>query len=84
MTKADLHRLVDQLPEEAVDGAAVLLGSIATHRIDPDQAWFWTPEWLAGEREIDAARARGETGEVFDSEDAFLAALERDLKPLDR
>ncbi|MEO7194726.1 MAG: hypothetical protein ABIZ05_07865 [Pseudonocardiaceae bacterium] len=22
------------------------------HAIDPDQAWFWTPEWQAKEREI--------------------------------
>jgi hypothetical protein len=83
MTKADLHSLVDQLPDAAVDGAAVLLRSMTTHRIDPDQAWFWTPEWLSGEREIDAARARGERGEIFETDDAFLDALERELKPLD-
>jgi len=23
------------------------------HAIDPDQAWFWTPEWRAKEREVD-------------------------------
>jgi len=28
MTKADLHRLVDRLPDGAVDGAAILLDSI--------------------------------------------------------
>jgi hypothetical protein len=22
-------------------------------RIDPEQLWFWTPEWQAGEREVD-------------------------------
>ncbi|WP_435589786.1 hypothetical protein [Micromonospora aurantiaca (nom. illeg.)] len=26
---------------------------------DPDQAWFWTPEWQAGEREADADLAAG-------------------------
>ncbi|MGI8648551.1 MAG: hypothetical protein DLM55_06725 [Acidimicrobiales bacterium] len=32
--------------------------------IDPDQAWYWTPEWQAGEREVDEwiaeRKARGE------------------------
>jgi len=23
------------------------------HAIDPDQAWFWTPEWRVKEREVD-------------------------------
>ena len=26
--------------------------------IDPDQAWFWTPEWQGGEREADEEIAR--------------------------
>lgn len=31
--------------------------------IDPEQAWYWTPEWQAGEREVDewiaSRKARG-------------------------
>ncbi|MGH8605762.1 MAG: hypothetical protein ACREXR_24115, partial [Gammaproteobacteria bacterium] len=27
------------------------------HAIDPDQAWFWTPEWQAKEREVDEEMA---------------------------
>jgi hypothetical protein len=42
-----------------------------------DQAWFWTPEWQAGEREVDEHLAAGRT-ERFDSVDDFLAALERE------
>jgi len=28
--------------------------SIRIRVIDPDQAWYWTPEWQEGEREVDA------------------------------
>lgn len=42
--------------------------------IDATQAWFWTPEWQAGEREADAQGAAG-AGEAFDSGEQFLDAL---------
>jgi hypothetical protein len=45
--------------------------------IDASQAWFWTPEWQAGEREVDEAAARGEEGRVFASGEEFLEALEK-------
>lgn len=39
--------------------------------IPADQAWFWTPEWQAMEREADEALARGDY-ETFDTvEDAI-------------
>jgi hypothetical protein len=38
MTKAELHELVDRLPDAAVDGAALILGEIRDGRIDPEQA----------------------------------------------
>lgn len=41
----------------------------------PDQAWFWTPEWQAGEAEADADLAAGRST-VYASESAFLAALD--------
>jgi antitoxin (DNA-binding transcriptional repressor) of toxin-antitoxin stability system len=44
--------------------------------IDRDQAWFWTPEWQAKEREVDEERAAGGPGLVFDSGDEFIAYLE--------
>lgn len=43
--------------------------------VDPDQAWFWTPKWQDGEREASEQIAAGE-GEVFDSGDNFLRALD--------
>jgi len=82
MTKAELHELVDQLPDRAVDGAALLLGEIKHGRIDPEQAWFWTHEWQAKEHEADEDIAAGR-GTTYESDEAFLGALEEDMKPLD-
>lgn len=42
--------------------------------IDPSQAWFWTPEWQAKEREADAEGEAG-LGYYFDSAEEFLQAL---------
>jgi AbrB family looped-hinge helix DNA binding protein len=50
--------------------------------IIPDgQAWFWTPEWQAGEAAVDEATARGEQGEVFGSGGEFLHFLDENSKP---
>ena len=46
------------------------------HAIDPDQAWFWTPEWQAKEREVDDERAAGASDQDFASGEEFLAYLE--------
>lgn len=42
--------------------------------IDATQAWFWTPEWQAGEREADADRIAGRR-EAFTSGEELIAAL---------
>ncbi|MCB9438384.1 MAG: hypothetical protein H6673_15520 [Anaerolineales bacterium] len=42
--------------------------------VPDDQAWFWTPEWQAGEREVDEAYARGEY-EVFENVEDALTYL---------
>jgi vacuolar iron transporter family protein len=41
---------VDRLPDQAVDGVAILLREVTDGRIDPEQAWFWTREWQQLER----------------------------------
>jgi hypothetical protein len=74
MTKTELHELVEGLPESTLDGAAVLLRSLSDGRINPDQTWFWTPDWLSGELEADR-EAKTDPGEVYDDADAFKAAL---------
>lgn len=53
--------------------AGILL--LQRERIDPDQAWFWTPEWQEGEREADEDIAAGRVIH-FESGEEFLAALE--------
>ncbi len=42
--------------------------------VDASQAWFWTPEWQAGEREADTDVAAGR-GETFNSGEDLLDAL---------
>ena len=82
VTKAELHDLVERLPDSAVDAAAILLAEISEGRIDPDQAWFWTREWQTMEREAEADRLAGRvTG--YDGDAEFLAALDARTKPLD-
>jgi hypothetical protein len=56
MTKTELHDLVDGLPDDTLNGAAVLLRSLTERKIDPDQAWFWTLDWLSGELKPTARR----------------------------
>lgn len=82
MTKADLHQLVDRLPDQAVDGAAILLREVTDGRIDPEQAWFWTREWQVREREADDDLAAGRVTR-FESDEDFLAELDERMKPLD-
>jgi len=41
--------------------------------IDATQAWFWTTEWQAGEREADADLAAGRV-ENFESDETFVTA----------
>ncbi len=75
MTRAELHKLIDELPETAVDGAGVLLRGIIEGPVDPEQAWFWTPEWQRMEHEAEADKAAG-NGERYDGDEQFLAALD--------
>jgi hypothetical protein len=74
VTKAELHKLVDELPDDAVEGAGVFLRGVLEGPIDPDQAWFWTPEWQAKEREADADKAASR-GVFFGSDEEFIEHL---------
>jgi AbrB family looped-hinge helix DNA binding protein len=44
--------------------------------VDATQAWFWTPDWQAGEREASAQIAAGKV-EHFPNDERFLRALKR-------
>ena len=74
MTRAELHQIVDDLPEEAIDGASVMLHVIAAGAIDADQAWVWTPEWQAKLRGALEDLAAGRVTR-FDNDEDLLAAL---------
>ncbi len=49
----------------------------AAQASDPDQAWYWTAEWQAGEREADAEIAAGGL-KVHDSMEDLFADLDGD------
>ena len=74
MTKAELLQIVDELPENAVDGASVLLKRVALGQLDPGQAWAWSPEWQA---KLEASLLDVQTGRVahYSSNEEFLGAL---------
>lgn len=44
-------------------------------KLDPDQAYFWTPEWQAKEREVDEALKRGDF-RTFDTMEEMIAFLD--------
>jgi hypothetical protein len=74
MTKADLYRLVDDLPDDAVEDTAVLLKRITLRQLDPAQAWVWTDQW---QEQLRGSFADLEAGRIqrFDNGEEFLAAL---------
>ena len=74
VTRTELHQIVDDLPEEAIDGASVILRELATGAIDPDQAWAWTPEWQAKLRSALDDLAAGRVTR-FDNDEDLLAAI---------
>jgi bifunctional DNA-binding transcriptional regulator/antitoxin component of YhaV-PrlF toxin-antitoxin module len=63
-----------QLVVEVTSDGNILLRPVR----DPDQAWFWTEEWQAGEREADEEIAAGR-GTFYENGEAFLEAL-RELR----
>ncbi len=54
---------------------AARCGYVRPAEIDPDQAWFWTREWITGHIAGDINRAEGRSRVHLSTED-FLAALE--------
>jgi hypothetical protein len=76
MTGAELHEIIEQLPDEAVEGASILLKRLAARQIDPDQEWCWSDE---GQEKLRASLADIDTGRVR----SFQTA-EDSLEPSDR
>ena len=79
---AGIRRAASLQPGQAfaieLTGQGLVLRAVAPDGIpddiDPDQAWFWTPEWQAGERRADAEIAAGGLP-IYYSLEEFLAAL---------
>jgi hypothetical protein len=70
---AEVYRL-----REAINGyPEVSIRPITPEGTDPSQAWFWTPEWQAGERNVDEEIAAGRV-QTFDDVDALFAHLDRE------
>ncbi|MHB8672051.1 MAG: hypothetical protein ACYDAD_16095 [Acidimicrobiales bacterium] len=74
MTKAELHQIIDELPDDAVEGASVLLRRVVLNQLDPTQAWAWSQEWQA---KLDASLLDIQNGRVtqYSSGEEFLEAL---------
>ncbi len=62
----------DLIEAEVTESGEVILRPLAT--VNRSQAWFWTPEWQAGEREATEQARRGE-GERFGTGADFLDSL---------
>lgn len=74
MTRSDLHRLVDELPDDAVEGASVFIQRMLRREIDPSQSWVWTPEWQIQLRQSLSDLSAGRTRR-HDSSESFLDSL---------
>lgn len=64
----------DYFRVEAIRGELVLRPADA---IDPEDAWFWTPEWQAKEQEADADIAAGRASGPFRTAEEFMRGLKR-------
>lgn len=62
----------DLIEAEVTENGEVILRPLAT--VDRSQAWFWTPEWQAGEREA-TEQGRRDEGELFENGSDFLDSL---------
>jgi hypothetical protein len=49
-------------------------GKLKLALVDPDQAWYWTEMWQAGEREADEGIAAGRY-EIYEDVDEFLNSI---------
>jgi antitoxin PrlF len=62
----------DLIEVVVIESGEVILRPLVA--VDRSQAWFWTPEWQAGEREASAQALRGE-GKTFKDDADFLDSL---------
>lgn len=70
------------LDDDAFWALAASWGFVRPDEIDPDQAWFWTRDWIAGEIEASRDIAAGRT-RFYASTEEFLASLDDDASQSD-
>lgn len=63
----------DHIDIEEIDGRIVIKPVLV---IPKDQAWFWTPEWQAGERAADEDIKAGRVYGPFSTAEATLGFLD--------
>ena len=66
----------DEIDIKIENGTAYLM-PVATIKVPRDQAWFWTKEWQAKEREANSDIAAGKFRD-FESLDALIKDLQSD------
>lgn len=66
----------DLLEAHIENGRIVLVPAVAVPR---DQAWYWSEQWQAEEREVDKQIAQGEVTEPMELDEA-LSVLDRLIK----
>jgi hypothetical protein len=71
---ADARAALHLSAVDAVDVEILADGVVLLRGRDPGQAWFWSSEWQAGEREADEDLTTGRS-EVFDSDEDFERRL---------
>ena len=74
MTRSELHQLIDDLPDDVVEGASLLIQRVLRQEIDPAQAWVWTPEWQQQLRQSLDDLAAGRSRR-YECSEAFLDSL---------
>jgi len=74
VTRTELHELIDELPDDAVEGAALVVARLVRGEIDPHQTWVWTAEWQDQLRSSLADLTAGRT-ERFSNDQDFLSSL---------
>ena len=74
--RAAAHIQEGTLVEFSVTDKGILMSPKVQVLVDPEDAWFFSPEWQAQHREAVAELERGE-GEVDESTEDFLDTLDK-------
>ena len=80
-----VHKPQPTITDEEYEALLARAAAFGYHKPDPvppDQTWFWTPEWLAGEIEASEDIAAGRVNRYMSTEE-FLASLDERAADVD-